>query len=150
MPVAARRALATFFKNDLEDLEALVAEHARGPAAMKVVDCGRCHFFKRCNDTHCRPTFEERLAVIEEDERAWAAANQRRHELQQKRQQQLQSQMRREGSAIVDSDSDAALPSTSDDYFCTRLQSKGGRCDDELDSMIDEMMRGDASVDMVS
>ena len=79
IPVGARKALATFFKHDLEDLRELLGaafSSSSSPSAARrnvhVVDCAQCHFLKPCNETTCLPTFEERIRKIDADEQAWA------------------------------------------------------------------------------
>jgi hypothetical protein len=61
IPAAAAKQLKYFFKREGEHLQALLREHPR----VRVVDCGLTHFFKPCNATHCRPSFEAELAAID-------------------------------------------------------------------------------------
>jgi hypothetical protein len=102
IPVPARRALAMFFKHDLEDLAALISPTASsslsstsssrtfvatagassGGGKIHVLECERCHFMRPCNATACLPSFEQRLRTIAAEEQAWAAENQHHRLLQ--------------------------------------------------------------------
>lgn len=62
IPAAAAKQLKYFFKREGDSMQALLKEYPD----IRVIECGLTHFFRRCNETYCRPSFEAELATIDQ------------------------------------------------------------------------------------
>ncbi len=62
IPLSAAKQLKVFFRKETDNMLNLLREFPR----MRVINCGLTHFFRPCNTSYCRPSFDEDIAAIDE------------------------------------------------------------------------------------